>query len=155
MASANEELDCNRDLVYQFTEECWNQGDLAKVPELVAADCRHHDPVFPHMAAGWASLQRHIERVRRAFPDVWFNITDTVCRGDEVEVQWSASATQLADFLGIAASGKRASITGTSKYRIVGGKIVENWVKWDVMSLMKQLGSAALGKIVEPLAKSG
>jgi steroid delta-isomerase-like uncharacterized protein len=122
---------------------------------MVAEDCRHHDPVFPHMRTGAESLQRLIERVRRAFPDVRFTITDTVCRDNEVEVQWSASATQVAEFLGIPAREMRASITGMSRYRVEGGKIVENWVKWDVMSLMKQLGSAVAGKVVEPWAKAG
>ena len=157
MASPSEELNSNsnRDLIYRFTEECWNQGDLAKVPELVAEDCRYHDPVFPHMAAGTASLQRQIERVHRAFPDVRFTITDAVCSDDEVEVEWNASATQVAEFLGIPAQENRASINGRSIYRVKGGKIVENWVEWNVMSLMKQLGSAAAEKLVRPRSKAG
>lgn len=155
MASSYTELDRNRDLVYRFTEECWNQGNLAKVPEMVAEDCRHHDPVFPHMAAGTESVQRLIERVRRAFPDVRFTIDHVVCRNDEVEVHWRASATQMAEFLAIPAQEKRASITGKSVYRVAGGKIVENWAEWNVMSLMKQLGNAAAEKLVEPWAKTG
>ena len=135
--------DINRKLVYRFTEECWNGGDLAKVAELVAEDCRYHDAVFRHMAPGPAGMRLLIERVRRAFPDLKFTILDSICTKDEVEVHWSASATQAAEFLGIPTTEKFASIMGTSVYRIEGGKIVENRVKWDVMSLMAQLRDAA------------
>lgn len=155
MSSASEEPSKNKDLVYRFTEECWNCGDLAKVPEMVANDCRHHDPIFPHMSDGVESVQRLIERIRRAFPDVRFTITEAICREDEVEARWSATATQTAEFLGITARERRASINGKSTYRIRDGKIVENWVKWDVMSLMHQLGSATVGHAAEPLAKAG
>jgi len=126
-------------LVCRFTDECWNGGDVALVPELVAEDCRHHDRVFPHMEPGPASMQRLIERVRRAFPDLKFAILDVAGEKGDVKVRWSATATQAAEFLGIPASKKFASITGSSTYRIEGGKIVESWVKWNVMSLMAQL----------------
>jgi len=139
MASGGEGPDSNIRLVYRFTDECWNDGDLARVSELVAEDCRHHDRVFPHMAPGPASMQLLIERVRRAFPDLKFKILDATAERDAVKVHWSATATQAAEFLGIPPRNKFASIKGTSTYRIAGGKIAENWMKWDVMSLMAQL----------------
>jgi steroid delta-isomerase-like uncharacterized protein len=139
MTSMGEGLDSNIRLVYRFTDECWNGGDLALVPELVAGDCHHHDRVFPHLTPGPASLQRLIERVRRAFPDLKFTILDATGEKDEVKVHWRASATQTAEFLGIPAKNKFASITGTSIYRIEGGKIVDNRMRWDVMGLMAQL----------------
>src|SRR5450432_2645850 len=101
MTSRSEGLDSNIVLVYRITDECWNGGDLARVPELVSEDCRYHDRVFPHMAPGPASLQRLIERVRRAFPDLKFTILDAIGEKDEVKVHWSATATQAAEFLGI------------------------------------------------------
>ena len=154
MCPTNDEQSGNRDLIHRFTEECWNHGDLTKVMELVAADCRHDDPVFPHIAAGAEGLQRHISRIRRAFPDLKFTITDENYGADNAEVQWSASATQVAEFLGISPRDQRAAITGKSIYRIEAGKIVENRMSWDVISLMQQLGSAAAGQHVEPWSRA-
>jgi steroid delta-isomerase-like uncharacterized protein len=139
MTSTGKGMDSDVRLVCRFTDECWNGGDLALVPELVAKDCRHHDRVFPHMAPGPASMQRLIERVRRAFPDLKFTILDAAGKEGEVKVRWSAGATQAAEFLGIPSKKKSASITGTSIYRVEGGKIVENRMRWDVMALMAQL----------------
>jgi steroid delta-isomerase-like uncharacterized protein len=156
MTSGGEGLDSNIELIYRFTDECWNAGDLALVPELVADDCRHHDRVFPYMAAGPASLQQLIERVRRAFPDLRFTILDAVRENDEVKVHWKATATQAAEFLGIPAKNKSASITGTSIYRIERGKIVENRMKWDVMALMAQLlGVTSAGRETEHWRRTG
>jgi steroid delta-isomerase-like uncharacterized protein len=156
MTSASERFDGNVRLVYRFTDECWNGGDVALVPELVAEDCRHHDRVFPYMAPGPQSLQRLIERVRRAFPDVKITILETVGEGDQVRVRWSATATHAAEFLGIPSKNRFASIPGTSTYRIAGGKIVENWMKWDVMSLMAQLlGVNAAGREREHWRRAG
>ena len=155
MTSMGEGLDSDIRLVYRFTDECWNGGDLALVPELVAEDCRHHDRVFPYMAPGPASLQRLIERVRRAFPDLKFTILDAVGEKDSVRVQWSASATQAAEFLGIPAKNNFASITGTSIYRIADGKIVENWMKWDVMALMAQLLGVASARKADHWRRAG
>ena len=147
MTSGSEGLNSNIRLVYRFTDECWNDGDLARVSEFVAADCHHHDRVFPHMAPGPESLQLLIERVRRAFPDLKFKVVDATAERDSVKVHWSASATHAAEFLGIPPRNKLASIKGTSIYRIAGGKIAENWMKWDVMSLMAQLvGAVAAGQ---------
>jgi len=146
MTPGPRERDCNIRLVHRFTHECWNRGNLALVPELVAENCQHHDRVFPTMAPGPASLQRLIERVHRAFPDVTFTILEATPEDDRVRVHWSATANQAAEFLGIPVKGKSASITGTSLYRIEGAKIVENRMKWDVMSLMAQLMGAVVAR---------
>ena len=133
-------LDRNKKVVHRFIEECWNGGDLSSVPELIAWHCLYHDPVFPHMSAGVESMQHHIQRSRKAFPDIRFTITDTVAEGDEVVLHWTAEGTHRGEFLGIAPTNQKALVAGTSIYRIQDGKIVEEWVNWNLMSLMQQLG---------------
>ena len=44
------------------------------------------------------------------------------------------------EMLGMPPSGKRATWSGTSIFRLAGGKIVELWVESDSMSMMQQLG---------------
>src|ERR1035437_7214826 len=75
MTSTHTVLDINKKLVHRFIEECWNEGSRTVVPLLVAENCRYHDPVFPHMISGVESMQHHIERCRRAFPDLKISIT--------------------------------------------------------------------------------
>ena len=140
MTSTHTVLDINKKLVHRFIEECWNEGSRTVVPLLVAENCRYHDPVFPHMISGVESMQHHIERCRRAFPDLKISITDTIAEGDEVVVHWSANGTQRGEFLGIPPTNVNALIAGTSIYRVEDFKIVEQWSNWNLMSLMEQLG---------------
>lgn len=133
-------MDHNRRMVYRFIDECWNTGMTDLAPELLLAHCRYHDPVFPHMVGGIQSMQHHIERSRRAFPDLRFIIADTIAEGSEVVLHWTLSGTQKGEFLGIPPTNQCALIAGTSIFRIEEGKIAEIWNNWNLLSLMQQLG---------------
>ena len=37
----------NKEIARRFMEECWNQGDKRAMRDLIADNCRYHDPVFP------------------------------------------------------------------------------------------------------------
>jgi steroid delta-isomerase-like uncharacterized protein len=140
MTSTGAVLEGNKRLVKHFIEQCWNGGDLSAVPELVSGHCRYHDPVFPHMVAGVESLQHHIARSRKAFPDLSFTITDTIAERDEVVAHWTASGTHRGEFLGVAPTNRSILIAGTSIFQIEQSRIVEQWINWNLMSLMEQLG---------------
>ena len=53
-------------------DECWSQGNLNTVMELVANDCRYHDPVFPSLTSGAENIKNHIQTCRNGFPDLTF-----------------------------------------------------------------------------------
>jgi steroid delta-isomerase-like uncharacterized protein len=133
-------VEANKKVAYRYINECWNGGDMASVPEVIARHCRYHDPVFPHMSSGVESMQHHIQRSRRTFPDLHFTITDTIAEKDEVVLHWTASGTQRGEFLGVPPTNQQAIVGGTSIYRVEEGRIVEEWVNWNLMSLMEQLG---------------
>lgn len=146
MTSHEAILEKNKRLVYRFIEECWNGGDLPEVADVVATNCRYHDPVFPHMNAGVTSLQHHIQNCRRAFPDLKFAIADTIAERDEVVLHWTAAGTHKGDFLGMSPTGASMLIAGTSIFRVEHGRIVEQWINWNLMSLMEQLGVKTVSK---------
>ena len=132
----------NRQIVQRFMDECWNQGNLNTVMELVADDCRYHDPVFPSLTSGAENIKNHIQTCRSGFPDLMFTIDDTIAERNEVVIHWTGTGTHKGQFLGMPPTNKKASVTGTSIYRIEGSKIAEVWSNWNLMSLMEQLGIA-------------
>jgi steroid delta-isomerase-like uncharacterized protein len=132
----------NRQIVQRFMDECWNQGNLNTVMELVANDCRYHDPVFPSLTSGAENIKNHIQTCRSGFPDLMVTIDDTIAERDEVVVHWTVTGTHKGQFLGMPPTNKKATITGTSINRIEGSKIAEIWSNWNLMSMMEQLGIA-------------
>jgi len=132
----------NKQIVQRFMDECWSRGNLNAVSELVADNCRYHDPVFPSLTSGAENIKNHIEQCRNGFPDLMFTIDDTIAERDEVVIHWTGTGTHKGQFLGMAPTNKKASVTGTSINRIEGSKIAEMWSNWNLMSMMEQLGIA-------------
>jgi len=140
-------LDQNKELTRRLYEECWNQGKVERLDQYVAKDCRYHDPAFPSLTSGLDNLKNHIAMCRNAFPDLRFSLDDMVAERDEVVVHWTANGTQQGQFLGVAPTRKRASVSGTSIYRIKNQKMVEQFADWNLLTLLEQLGAATVPRM--------
>ena len=93
----------------------------------------------------------------REFQDNWQRpfqaaFSDKVCI-DEARLtqgEWCAAfgrqeATHSGEFMGIAPTGKRVEIRYMDFWKVVDGKIVDNWVMVDFPSVMQQLGVDPFG----------
>jgi predicted ester cyclase len=77
---------------------------------------------------------------RAAFPDLKVVVDLIIAEGDLVSVRWTACGTNTGAGNGIAATGKRVAISGTTFFRFVDGAIAEEWTSGDALGLMRQLG---------------
>lgn len=91
----------NKQMVHRFMDECWNIGKMETLHELLARDCRIHDPVFPALTSGADSMARHITMCRNGFPDMNFTIDDTIAERNEVVIHWTAHGTHRGEYLGM------------------------------------------------------
>ena len=139
-AKASPKQPDNKQIVLRFIEDCWNAGHTNMVADNLADNVRIHDPVFPNLTSGANNMRQHIEACRRAFPDIQFQIDDTIAERNEVVIHWTARGTHKGDFLGMHPTNRKAVVTGTSIYRLDSGKIVEQWAHWNLMTMMEQLG---------------
>ncbi|MEM7696256.1 MAG: ester cyclase [Pseudomonadota bacterium] len=93
----------------------------------------------------------------REFQDNWQKpfqaaFHDKVCT-DEARLymgEWAAAfgrqeATHAGEFMGIAPTGKRVEIRYMDFWKVVDGKIVDNWVMVDFPHVMRQLGHDPFG----------
>jgi steroid delta-isomerase-like uncharacterized protein len=135
--------DDNKKIARRLMEEGWNQGRMEVIDELVSTGCRFHDPVFPSLTSGADNFKEHIRTCRMGFPDLKFTIEDTIAERNEVVLHWTARGTHRGPFLGMPATEKSATVSGTTICRIDKGKILEQWVDWNLLTLMEQLGLAA------------
>jgi steroid delta-isomerase-like uncharacterized protein len=129
-------------------EEIWHKGNLTVVDELVPTDFVIHRATGEHIH-GPEDFKQFVSATRSAFPDVHFTIDDILVEGDKVAVRWTMTATHKGELRGIPPTGKKVTIWGISMYRIVGGKFVEIWERYDTLGLMQQLG------VVPPMGKGG
>ena len=65
---------------------------------------------------------------------------DFIAEGDKVVARWKGVATQKGAFGGIPATGKSATWTGISIFRIAEGKVAEEIGEEDALSVLQQLG---------------
>ncbi|MFF1355258.1 ester cyclase [Streptomyces sp. NPDC058297] len=125
----------------RFFETLATEGELPPLNDLLAEDYHDHDPANVTDTIGLDAMRREIEMYRLGF-DLEFTIDDQITEGDRVCTRWTFSADHNGDFMGIPATGKQVTMTGTTIFRFrEDGKIVEGWWENDRLGLMAQLGA--------------
>ncbi len=128
----------NKVLLRRLYEEVWNQGNMATVDELLAADYVLHDPA--HLIHGPEGFKAYVSAFRAAFPDLHAIVEDQIAEENKAAMRFTAYGTHKGELQGIPPTGKQVILSGINIQRIANGKIVENWVNLDVLGLLQQLG---------------
>jgi steroid delta-isomerase-like uncharacterized protein len=130
----------NKELIHRMNDEVWTKGNLEIIDQLFSTDfVRHFLPVGSE-TKGLVKFQEHVRNHRQAFPDWAEEIKQIVAEGDFVATHFTSTGTNTGSFLGNPPTGKQIHINEMSIYRIVDGKIVEQWLIPDLLSLNQQLG---------------
>jgi steroid delta-isomerase-like uncharacterized protein len=118
------------------------EGKLGVAEEIFAADHVTHDPHSP--PGGWPNGPESLKKIaapfRVGFPDLAVTIEDQIAEDDRVVTRWSVKGTNSGPLHGMPPTGKVVRVTGANVARIAGGKIVESWFNFDMLSLLRQLG---------------
>ena len=78
--------------------------------------------------------------MREAFPDLTATVDEQVAEGDKVVSRVTMTGTHEGEFMGMPATGKSFTIPGVSIWEVRGGQLISEWVSWDSMGMMQQLG---------------
>lgn len=128
-------------VVRRFFEDAFSEGNLDLIDELVAEEAVGYDPTQPEPVRGPAGMKQLVSMYRSAFPDISFEVHETLSDGDWVAVRWTSSGTHEGELMGIEPTGKTVSVEGIELDRIQDGKMVESRVSWDALGLLQQLGA--------------
>ena len=120
--------------------ELWNTGNADIAKRIYTDDCARIDPNVPADTRGGAGIARYVAEVRSAYPDFRLEILDSLAQDDRLAVHWVVTGTHKGDFRGIAPTGKQIRITGVTLARIKDGKLAEDRVYFDRMTMFEQLG---------------
>src|SRR5213593_2248535 len=118
-------------------EEILSQGRFELAEQLYAKDFVNHGI---HRDIRLAEDQEALKGWHQAFPDIAIVPEKLIAEGDLVVVYWIARGTNTGRGNGLPATGKKAEQAGITIWRIVDGKIKEEWSAFDQLSLMQQLG---------------
>jgi steroid delta-isomerase-like uncharacterized protein len=127
----------NKAIATRAFEEILSQGHFELAEQLYAKDFINHGI---HSNAGLEQDQAALKGWHQAFPDVVVTAEKVMAEGDLVTVYWIARGTNTGTGNGLPATGKKAELAGITIWRIVDGKIKEEWSAFDQLSMMQQLG---------------
>jgi len=118
-------------------KEILSEGHFELVSQVYTPNCIVHEgnktKTIDESAAEYKGF-------REAGPDLRMTVERTVVNGDIVTVDWSSQATHTGHGLGIRPTGNKVALRGSSRFRMVNGKIAEVWNNYDRDSLFRQMG---------------
>lgn len=129
----------NKDLVRRFYEEVFNNKNLASLNEFVDPHIVEHS-LPPGLPAGSEGTRQFIGMYLAAIPDFHLTTEDMIAEGDRVATRLTYHGTHRGELMGIPPTGKQATVTGIQIVRIANGRIVENWINFDALGMLQQLG---------------
>jgi len=132
----------NKAVVRRYFEEAWNKQNLDVVDEIIAPDLLDHEVDGSEQKSGPEDVKSYLAGYYlKALPDVDITVEFQIAEGDMVLTYVTVRGTHQGELLGVPATGNPIEVTGMSVDRIERGKIVEAWVSWDQLGLLKQLGA--------------
>jgi transcriptional regulator with XRE-family HTH domain len=88
---------------------------------------------------GPAGMKARVLELRQSFSDIEMLAEEVLDMGEAVAVRWRATITHTGPWLGLAPTGRRVSVPGSSWVEMVGDKFGEAWDFWDPGVLYQQL----------------
>ena len=127
----------NKAIAKRAFEEILSNGHFDLANELYAKDFVNHGI---HRNAGLEEDQAALKGWHQAFPDLVISPEKLIAEDDLVTIYWIARGTNTGTGNGLPATGKKGELSGITIWRIVDGKIKEEWSAFDELLMMQQLG---------------
>jgi steroid delta-isomerase-like uncharacterized protein len=127
----------NKALARRAFDELLSKGRFELAEQLYAKDFVNHGI---HRDISLEEDQAALKGWHQPFPDLAIVPEKLIADGDQVAVYWIARGTNSGTGNGLPATGKKAEQSGITIWRIVNGKIKEEWSAFDQLSMMQQLG---------------
>jgi len=137
IACASSLQEQNKALAKRAFEELLSGGRFELAEQLYAKDFINHGI---HRDISLDEDQAALRGWHQAFPDLAIVPEKLIAEGDLVTIYWIARGTNTGAGNGLPATGKKGELPGITIWRIVNGKIKEEWSAFDQLSLLQQLG---------------
>jgi hypothetical protein len=119
----------------------FNAHNLAAWDEVCSVTFVNHDPGLPTPDADLPTIKQAIGGLLAAFPDMQSSEDDLIADEEAVVVRRTMRGTHQGEFMGIAPTGRAVTFTGIWFARLNNGRLHEQWVSFDALGLIRQLGA--------------
>lgn len=126
----------NKAVARRFFEEIINQGKFQVAGEIYAPDFVNHGL---HRDASLQEDQAAARWEKQVCPDLAITVGPIVAEGDLVSVLWIAHGTNTAAAGWLPATGAKIEVRGITIWRIVDGRIREEWSSFNEMRIVREL----------------
>ena len=118
-----------------------NREDLDACVGLLTPDFIINLAGMPYDMRGPRAWRKNAETLFSAFPDIHIHVEEMFAADDKVAVRVRLTGTHTGEFLGNPPTGNRIEYQSNELYRIADGKLAEEWICSDMLTLMTQIGA--------------
>jgi putative intracellular protease/amidase len=115
-----------KDALHDYHVLVWEQGQLARAKDFLAAGFTSHATPFSDPRSG-EPQKNLLPALRAAFPDLTSHEDALVVDGEFAVLRWTISGTHKGELFGVKPTQRRITVSGMDMIRIVDGKFVEHW----------------------------
>jgi predicted ester cyclase len=120
--------------------EARNTGKLDLLDSIMDSNVVMYDPTFTEPLEGLAVVKQFYIGTQSAFPDFHIEFDRVRTAGDVIVSEWTITGTQTGPLGELAPTGRAIHVSGAALSRVAGGRIIEDRVFLDRLTLMEQLG---------------
>jgi len=132
--------DAKSAVIRRYFAELFNQGRIELISELLHPEYVNHSPGAPALPRGREGVAIVVEALRRAMPDLKYEIDDMVVGQDSVAVRTTLTGTHRGELFGLPPTGQRVNVAQMTFERFREGQIVAHHRLTDELAMLRQLG---------------
>ena len=117
----------------------WNRQDLEGVLAYYDDSITWLNIAMEETYRGKNEVRAFLRRLFAAFPDLNFEVTYKIARGDNVAEQWYIRGTHLGTFMGIPPTGRPVEIPGMSMAELRDGRFVSDHFYFDALGVLRDM----------------
>jgi steroid delta-isomerase-like uncharacterized protein len=118
----------------------WNDHDARRVASFFAEDYIGDDVGMADSLHGPRDVRRYVNYNFLGFPDLRFELHDTLAQGDRIALIWTVRGTHRGHVMNIPPTGAAVEVKGISVLTVRDGKIWRSLRVWDVAGMLRHIG---------------
>jgi len=124
----------------EMINEAWNSHDIEKVINFYSPEYIADDVGQVSLLRGHEGLRTMLEQQWKAFPDLRFEVKETVVQDSRVASVWVGEGTHQGSIMNIPPTGRKVEVRGVSIIDVENGLVIRGQYIWDLAGMLRRMG---------------